>query len=293
MSAQTPFPGHAFAPLGSHRVLRVGYGTMQLEHTEPETATRVLRRAIELGVDHLDTAEFYGNGVVNGAIRAALHPYPEGLQIVAKVGAEHTGTGLIPAQRPEQLRVGIEANLTSLGVERLAVVNLRRVDAGPGIVATGDQVVDLDSQLAVLAALRDEGKIGGIGLSNVSSAQLRQAASAEIACVQNLYNLLERDDEPTLRECERLGIAWVPFFPLGSAFAQRTSVTRDPVVTEHAARLAMTPAQAGLAWQLAHSSQTMLISGTRSVEHLTENMDTLHVELDDAAIAAFDRLAAK
>lgn len=283
---------HAFGALGPKRVLRVGYGAMQLEHAEPEAATRVLRRAVELGVDHVDTAEFYGNGSVNRAIRAALHPYPEGLQLVSKVGAEHTGTGLVPAQRPEQLRAAVEANLASLEVERLAVVNLRRVDVAPGIVATGEQLVDLDSQLAELTALRDEGKIGGIGLSHVSPDQLRRAGPAGIVCVQNLYNLLERDHEPTLRECERLGIAWVPFFPLGSAFVQRTNVTDSPVVISHAARLAITPAQAGLAWLLAHSPRTLLIPGTRSVEHLDENMQTLRCTLDDAAMAAFDRLAA-
>jgi aryl-alcohol dehydrogenase-like predicted oxidoreductase len=286
----TSLSDYAFAPLGSRRVMRVGYGAMQLEHAEPDAATRVLRRAVELGVDHIDTAEFYGDGVVNRAIRTALYPYPEELQLVSKIGAEHTGAGLVPAQRPEQLRAAIEANLASLGVDRLPVVNLRRVDTKPGIVATGDQLVDLDSQLAELTTLRDKGKIGGIGLSNVSLAQLRQAAPAGIACVQNLYNLLERDAEPTLRECERLGIAWVPFCPLGSAFANWANVADSPVVIEHAARLGITPAQAGLAWLLGHSSRTLLIPGTRSVEHLAENLDTARIELDDAAVSAFDRL---
>lgn len=286
----TSLSDYAFAPLGSRRVMRVGYGAMQLEHAEPDAATRVLRRAVELGVDHIDTAEFYGDGVVNRAIRTALYPYPEELQLVSKIGAEHTGAGLVPAQRPEQLRAAIEANLASLGVDRLPVVNLRRVDTKPGIVATGDQLVDLDSQLAELTTLRDKGKIGGIGLSNVSLAQLRRAAPAGIACVQNLYNLLERDAEPTLRECERLGIAWVPFCPLGSAFANWANVADSPVVIEHAARLGITPAQAGLAWLLGHSSRTLLIPGTRSVEHLAENLDTARIELDDAAVSAFDRL---
>jgi aryl-alcohol dehydrogenase-like predicted oxidoreductase len=286
----TSLSDYAFAPLGSRRVMRVGYGAMQLEHAEPDAATRVLRRAVELGVDHIDTAEFYGDGVVNRAIRTALYPYPEELQLVSKIGAEHTGAGLVPAQRPEQLRAAIEANLASLGVDRLPVVNLRRVDTKPGIVATGDQLVDLDSQLAELTTLRDKGKIGGIGLSNVSLAQLRRAAPTGIACVQNLYNLLERDAEPTLRECERLAIAWVPFCPLGSAFANWANVADSPVVIEHAARLGITPAQAGLAWLLGHSSRTLLIPGTRSVEHLAENLDTARIELDDAAVSAFDRL---
>lgn len=287
-----PLPDHAFGLLGTQRVFRVGYGAMQLEHAEPAVATQVLRRAIELGVDHLDTAQFYGNGLVNRAIRTALHPYPEGLRLVSKVGATHTGTELTPAQRPEQLRADIEANLASLGVDHLAVVNLRRLDAQPGIIATDDQVVDLDSQLAELTTLRDEGKIGGIGLSNVNPAQVRQGAPAGIACVQNIYNLLERDQEQTLRECERLAIAWVPFFPLGSAFAQRTKVTEAPTVTRHAARLGITPAQAGLAWLLKQSPRTLLIPGTRSLEHLAENVDAIRIELDDAAIAALDQPAA-
>jgi pyridoxine 4-dehydrogenase len=292
MLTAASFPEGAFAPLGPHRVMRVGYGAMQLEHAEPDAAARLLRRAIELGVDHIDTAEFYGNGLVNRTIRTALYPYPDGLQLVSKVGAQHNGTGLTPAQRPEQLRAGIEANLASLDVETLAVVNLRRVDSAPGIVATGEQVVDLDSQLSELATLRDEGKIEGIGLSNVSVAQLRQAVPAGIACVQNLYNLLERDTEPTLRECERLGIAWVPFCPLGSAFATWANVTDAPVVVEHATRLGISPGQAGLAWLLMHSPRTLLIPGTRSVEHLAENLETARIELDDAALAAFDQLAA-
>jgi pyridoxine 4-dehydrogenase len=141
-------------------------------------------------------------------------------------------------------------------------------------------------------ALRAEGKIAGIGLSNVSAAQLRQAAPADIACVQNLYNLLERDQEPTVRECQRLGIAFVPFFLLGSAFAQRPKVTDNPVVTEHAARLTITAAQAGLAWLLGHSPQTLLIPGTRNVDHLAMNIDTLNINLDGPAIPAFDLLAA-
>jgi pyridoxine 4-dehydrogenase len=287
----TPLTDQLFAPLGSYQVRRVGYGAMQLEHAEPDDATRLLRRAIELGVDHIDTAEFYGNGLVNRAIRTALHPYPDGLRLVTKIGAVHTGAGLAPSQRPEQLRAAVEANLASLGVDRLAVVNLRRLDARPGIVATGDQLVDLDSQLAELVALRAEGKIDDIGLSSVSAAQLRQAAPVGIACVQNLYNVLERDQEPVLRECERLGVAWVPYFPLGSGFAQRTNVTGSPVVIEHAARLGITPSQAGLAWLLGHSPRTLLIPGTRSIAHLVENVAAAGIQLDDDAVAAFDRLA--
>ncbi len=292
MPSPAAFPVRAFASLGKHRVLRVGYGAMQLEHAASDAATRVLRHAVELGVNHIDTAQFYGNGRVNALIRAALHPYPAGIQLVSKVGARHTGSALQPAQRPDELRAQVESNLAALETDRLSVVNLRRLDTRPGIVATGDQVVDLDSQLAELVTLRDEGKVEGIGLSQVDGVQLRQAAPAGIVCVQNIYNLLERDHEPTLNECEQLDIAWVPFFPLGSAFADRTKVTDSPVVIEHATRLGLTPAQAALAWLLGHSPRTLLIPGTRTLDHLAENVDAARVTLDDTARAAFDGLAA-
>ncbi len=286
------YPDNAFAGLGSHRVLRVGYGAMQLEHVGTEASVRVLRRAVDLGVDHIDTAEFYGGGSVNRVIREALHPYPDGLQLVSKVGARHTDSGLVPAQRPEQLRADVESNLTTLGADHLPVVNLRRLDTRPGIVAEGDQVIDIDDQLAELGALRDEGKIGAIGLSSVNAAQVRHAAPMGLACVQNLYNLLERGHEPVLAESERLGIAWVPFFPLGSGFAQGVEVTSNPVVVEHAARLGITPAQAALAWLLAHSPRTLLIPGTSSVPHLIDNIGAARVTLDGRASDAFDDLAA-
>jgi len=211
---------HTTGRLGGRRVGRVGYGARQLVQSGGsgrDNGLSVLRRAIELGVDHIDTADFYGAGVVNDLIRAALHPYTEGLAIVSKVGvAHHEELGLVPAQKPEELRAGVEANLRRLGIERLAAVNLRRVDTGPRLLATGDQQVDLDTQLAELVALRDEGKIGGIGLSNVNLVQLRGALPAGIVCVQNMYNLLEREYEPVFEECRQHDLAWVPFFPLGS-----------------------------------------------------------------------------
>ncbi|SUA42898.1 Putative oxidoreductase YdbC [Nocardia africana] len=160
--------------LAGRAVGRIGYGAMQLESGADGVA--VLRRAVELGVSHIDTAGFYGNGSVNALLREALHPYPDDLLLVDKVGAMHTGDGLVPAQRPGQLRAAVEADLRALGAEQLAVVNLRRVDGPPGIVATGDQIVDLDDQLAELMSLRDEGKVGAIGLSNVTVEQLRRAA---------------------------------------------------------------------------------------------------------------------
>jgi hypothetical protein len=185
----------------------------------------------------------------------------------------------------------VEANLASLGTDRLSVVNLRRLDAPPGIIAEGEQRVDLDDQLAELSALRDEGKIGGIGLSNVSAGQLRQALPTGIACVQNSYSVLDRTAEPVLDECREHGIAWVPFFPLGSAgFRNLPRVTDDPTVRAVAAELGVTPAQVGLAWQLAHYERTLLIPGTASPAHLAENIAVGEIKLPGESLAALDAL---
>jgi pyridoxine 4-dehydrogenase len=284
--------GYGYGKLGDHDVLRIGFGAMQLEHGDPADAVKVLRRAVELGVDHLDTAQFYGAGTVNDLIRTALHPYADSLRIVTKVGAvTHPTERLIAAQKPAELRAAVEENLRALDTERLAVVNLRRADMPPGITAAGDQVVDLDAQLAELIALRDEGKIGGIGLSHVSLAQLRQALPAGIVCVQNMHNVLTRGHEDVLAECAEHGIAWVPFFPLGSAFDRLPNVTDNPVVIAHAGRLGITPAQAGLAWLLGHSPVTLLIPGTRDLGHLADNVAVARIELDQRATTSLDALA--
>jgi aryl-alcohol dehydrogenase-like predicted oxidoreductase len=286
----TKSQAYAYGKLGDHDVLRVGFGAMQLEHGDPADAVKVLHRAVELGVDHLDTAQFYGR--VNDLIRTALHPYADSLQIVTKAGAvTHPTERLVAAQKPAQLRASVEENLRALDTEHLAVVNLRRLDMPPGITATGDQVVDLDSQLAELIALRDEGKIGGIGLSNVGLAQLRRALPAGIVCVQNMYNVLNRGQEDVLTECAEQGVAWVPYFPLGSAFDRLPNVTDNPVVIAHAQRLGITPAQAGLAWLLGHSPATLLIPGTRNLAHLADNVAVAGIELDQEATTAFDALA--
>lgn len=199
--------------IGSHPVARMGYGAMQLFETSPQDAAAVLRRAIDLGVNHIDTASFYGPGEVNRRIRAALAPYPDDLVIVSKVGARYTGEQpipLAPAQRPSELRAAVEDDLRQLGLDRVPVVNLRRLDSGIGMAAEGDQIVDLDDQLAEMIALRDEGKIGAIGLSSVSLDVLRRALPAGIACVQNAYSLLDRSQEAALELCVDEGIAWVP-----------------------------------------------------------------------------------
>ena len=284
--------------LAGHPVARVGFGAMQLAErpgrpaVATDVAVAILRTAVDSGVNHIDTAQFYGAGTANALIRAALHPYPDDLLLVSKVGAVHDEhSGLVLAQRPEQLRASVEANLATLGVDRLAVVNLRRADAPPGIIAEGDQRVDLDSQLAELVALRDEGKIDGIGLSNVSAGQLRKALPAGIACVQNAHSPLDRASEPVLDLCRELDIAWVPFFPLGSAFPGLPKVTEQPAVLAAAGRLGVIPAQIGLAWHLAHYERTLLIPGTADPAHLAENLAAATVRLDDDTKAALDALA--
>ena len=269
---------------------------MQIERAgiDKDAALAILRQAVRAGVNHLDTAEFYGD--CNELIRAALAPYDDRLVLATKVGAVRDPDAkpfpLVPAQRPAELRAQVEANLASLGTDRLGVVNLRRLDARPGLVATGEQLVDLDDQLAELGALRDAGKIDGIGLSNVSADQLRHALPAGIACVQNSYSALDRTAEPVLDACREHGVAWVPFFPLGSAgFGNMSRVTDDPTVRAIAVELGATPAQVGLAWQLAHYDKTLLIPGTANPAHLAENIAAGDVKLPAASIAAIDHLS--
>jgi len=295
MTAPGPVPGGT-AKLAGHPVARIGFGVMHLgnhEKVSADAAVAILRAAIEAGVNHLDTAQFYGQ--CNDLIRTALAPYPADLVLVSKVGAVHDATAkppLVPAQRPAELRAQVEANLAALATDRLGVVNLRRVDAPPGIIATGDQVVNLDDQLAELIALRQEGKLDGIGLSNVSAPQLTQALPAGIACVQNSYSVLDRAAEPVLALCREHAIAWTPFFPLGSAgFASTPKVTDNPTVQAIAAALAATPAQVGLAWQLAHYDNTLLIPGTANLAHLTENLAAGALKLPEDSRTTLDHLA--
>jgi pyridoxine 4-dehydrogenase len=286
------------ARLAGRPVARIGYGAMQLPGPgvlgpprDRAVALAVLRRAVELGVNHIDTAQYYGPDVANELIHAALHPYPEDLVLVTKVGAERDRQGRwILAQRPHQLRAGVEANLRSLEVERIGVVNLRLLgnerDRGDRA-----QSVDLESQLAEMIALRAEGKIGAIGVSAVNMDQLRRALPAGIACVQNAFNLLDRGGEPLLDLCREHNVAWVPYFPLGSAFAGAARVTEHPAVMAAAAAQDATPAQVGLAWLLAHDPHILLIPGTSSLEHLVENVATSDVRLDADTMAVLDGLA--
>ncbi|MGC4936539.1 aldo/keto reductase [Kribbella sp. DT2] len=279
--------------LGQHEIGRIGYGAMQLRTVDATAAVALLRRAVELGINHLDTASFYGNATVNGHVRAALHPYADDLVIVSKVGARHIDAPveLALAQRPEQLREQVHLDLRSLGLDQVPVVNLRRADHGPGLTAEGDQVVPIDDQLAELIALRTEGLIGAIGLSTVSTEQIQRALPAGIVCVQNAYSLIDRSSEEQLRLCADHGIAWIPYFPLGSAFNRIPSPVDHPVVQQMAARRRLSPAAICLAWILAHDKHTALIPGTRSVDHLEENLRTADVHLDADALAQLDAIA--
>ena len=280
--------------LAGRPVARIGFGAMQLPGPgvwgpprDRDTAVAVLRTAVELGVNHIDTAQYYGPDVANELIHAALHPYPDDLVLVSKVGAERDATGgWISAQRPEQLRAGVEANLRSLAIERLGAVNLRLAGGA------GEPGVDLDSQLAEMVALRDEGKIGGIGISNVTAEQLRHALPVGLVCVQNPYSVLDRSGEPLLQLCREHDIAWVPFFPLGSAIPGLPKVTEHPAVIAAAAAVGATPAQVGLAWLLAHDPRVLLIAGTSSLSHLSENIATGAVQLDADTMEILDSLDA-
>jgi pyridoxine 4-dehydrogenase len=285
------------APLAGRTVSRVGYGAMQLERLreDRDAALALLRHAIDLGVDHIDTAEFYGNTFVNGLIRDALRPGDDVL-VVSKVGADPNPEGPIPlrpAQRPHELRASVEDNLKTLGTEQIGVVNLRRMDTRPGMLAEGVQLVDLDDQLEVMTAMRDEGKIGAIGLSSVTLEILRRALPAGIACVQNAYSLVSREDEDMLELCVAEDIAWVPFFPLGGAFPGLPKVTDEPAVHTVAESLGATPSQVGLAWLLHHAPNVHLIPGTATAGHLEENIAAGSISFDDTTLATLDAVPSR
>ena len=288
-----PRPGGTFR-LGGRAVARIGYGAMALERFAADlpAGERLLRQAVELGVDHIDTADFYGDSTANELIRRAIRPADD-VVVVSKVGAVRNPAGplpLRPAQKPHELRAAVEDNLRTLGRDRIDVVNLRRLDVGPGVKAEGDQRVDLDDQLAVMTALREEGLIGAIGLSAVGTDTLRRAMPAGIACVQNAYGLVARQFEDMLELCAAEGIAWVPFFPLGSAFPGVPKVAEQPEVQAVAAGLGVTPAQVGLAWLLRHAPNTLLIPGTGNAAHLAENVAVGDIVIDEATTAELDGL---
>jgi pyridoxine 4-dehydrogenase len=283
--------GGSFA-LGSWRVRRAGYGAMQLAGDgvfgpprDRDEALRVLRAAVDAGVDHIDTAQFYGPGTVNQLIREALHPYPEGLAIVSKVAARRDASGaVLRYDDPDQLRQGLEENLATLGTDRLAAVNLRVMDPAE---VPGER---FDAQLAALIKAREEGLIDGVGLSNISREQLlRAVGQTEIVCVQNLFNLADQRSADVLAECAERGIAFVPFCPLGFPGPVRKHLLDSPVLAALAARLHATPVQIALAWLLDLAPNILLIPGTQTRAHLTENLGASNVPLDDAARAELTR----
>ena len=278
-------------PLGSYTVGRVGFGAMQLPGPgvfgpprDHDQAIAVLRRAIELGINHIDTAQFYGPDVANELIREALHPYPANLALVSKVGGRRGDNGeWLPDQEPDALRASLEENLRTLAVDQLAAVNLRvqDPDGDPNQPARVDREL-FDRQLTTMITARDEGLIGGIGLSSITLEHLQIALDrTEIVCVQNAYNLADRTSQPVLDACVANAIAFVPFFPLGSAFAPDNPVLGDPAVQREAAKLDRTPAQIALAWTLSVAPNVLLIPGTSSVSHLEENTAVADIELDD------------
>jgi len=277
--------------LADKTVLRVGYGAMQLAGDgvygpprDRDEALAVLRAALDAGVDHIDTAQYYGPGVVNSLIREALFPYPDGLALVSKVAARRDDSGgALPCDDPDQLRAGVEENLATLGVEQLTAVNLRVLDN-----AVPDQrFVD---QLGALVAARDDGLIAGVGVSNVTHRHLLMALDVtDIVCVQNVYNLANRASSPVLEECTARGIPFVPFCPLGWPNAQHDAIRTDPVVNRVAASHGATPAQIALAWLLAIADNVLLIPGTSSRGHLVENLATGSLSLHANDIASLNQ----
>ncbi|MBY0558935.1 aldo/keto reductase family oxidoreductase [Hyphomicrobium sp.] len=274
--------------LGDRTVNRMGYGAMRLAGPgvfgppkDRDAAIAVLRAAVASGVNHIDTSDYYGPHVTNQIICEALHPYPDDLVIVTKVGAVRGDDGSwIPALRPTDIRQAVYDNLRNLKLDRIEVVNLRlggfdRPIEGP-----------LDAQMEALAELQRQGLVRQIGLSNVTSGQLKQARTfADIVCVQNLYNLVHREDDALLDELENLGIAYVPFFPLGG-FTPIQSSRLSEIATE----LGATPMQVALAWLLRRGPHILLIPGTGSVAHLRENLAAAELKLSDGMVARLDML---
>ena len=287
-------------PLGSFHVGRVGFGAMQLPGPgvfgpprDHDQAIAVLRRAIELGINHIDTAQFYGPNVSNELIREALHPYPKDLALVSKVGGRRDDQGnWLPAQEPDHLRSDIESNLRTLDTDQLAAVNLR-VFGGYDASVPGTLDRELfDRQLSAMIKARDEGLIAGIGLSSISVEHLQFALDrTEIVTVQNAYNLVDRTSQPVLEACVEHGVSFVPFFPLGSGFTADNPVLGHPAVQREASKLGRTPAQIALAWTLSVAPNVLLIPGTSSVSHLEENTAVADIELDDETKQQLDAAA--
>ncbi|MGA7199065.1 MAG: aldo/keto reductase family oxidoreductase [Roseiarcus sp.] len=278
--------------LGDRAVNRMGYGAMQLAGPgvfgppkDRAAALAVLREAVASGVDHIDTSDFYGPHITNQLIREALHPYPDDLVIVTKVGAVRgADASWNPAMSPADLTRAVHDNLRNLGVESLDVVNLRLMGR-----VHGPSEGSLEEPFTALAELRRQGLIRHLGLSNVTSAQVAEARGiAEVVCVQNLYNVVHREDNALIDELQDMGVAYVPFFPLGG-FTPLQSSTLSDVARD----LGATPMQAALAWLLHRAPNILLIPGTSSLGHLRENLGAASLRLSDEALARLDSIGEK
>jgi len=278
--------------LGNRRVNRLGYGAMQLAGPgvfgppeNPEAAMAVLREAVASGVNHIDTSDFYGPHHTNQIIRKALHPYPDDLVIVTKIGASRGADGSwLPAFTAEELTRAVHDNLRNLGLDVLEVVNLRAMFSVHG-PAEGS----LEAPLSVLADLQRKGLVRHIGLSNVTAAQVTEGRKiCEIVCVQNQYNLAHRRDDTLIDDLVRNNIAFAPFFPLGGFNPLQSSALSDV-----ARRLNATPMQVALAWLLRRAPNVLLIPGTSSVGHLRENLAAGQLELPADAVTALDSVGTR
>ncbi|WP_369915080.1 aldo/keto reductase family oxidoreductase [Xanthomonas sp. NCPPB 3005] len=275
--------------LGDRTVTRIGYGAMQLAGPgvfgppkDRDAALAVLREAVASGVDHIDTSDFYGPHITNQLIREALHPYPQQLTIVTKVGAVRgDDASWLPAQSPAELTQAVHDNLRNLGVEVLDVVNLRVM-----LDAYKPSEGSIEAQFSALAELQQRGLIRHLGISNATAAQVQEARGiAKVVCVQNHYNLAHRADDALIDALGRDGIAYVPFFPLGG-FSPLQSDSLSSIAQDLGAK----PMQVALAWLLARAPNILLIPGTSSVAHLRENLAAAELSLSDDVLAALDRI---
>ena len=288
MTKQMDLGGTFTFPGTATTVNRMGYGAMQLAGPEVfgpprdmDAAVAVLREAVAVGVNHIDTSDYYGPYVVNRIIKRALHPYPDNLVIVTKVGARRgEDKSWIPAHSPQELISAVHDNLRNLGVDKLDAVNLR---VGGMMAPTAGSI---EEPLTALAELKGQGLIRHIGLSNVSPEQVAEGQRiTEIVCVQNLYNLAQRNDDGLIHDLAKQGIAYVPFFPLGG-FSPLQSSKLDAA----AASLKTTPMKVALAWLLQRSPNILLIPGTSSIKHLRENLEAATLQIPSAIIADLDSI---
>ena len=285
----TTLPGGTFTMGQDLTVTRMGYGAMQLAGpnvfgppADRDAAIAVLREVVKLGITHIDTSDYYGPYVTNQIIKEALHPYPEGLHIVTKVGARRDAQGGVSAaMASDELRQAVHDNLDHLGLDALDVVNLRNMNF------EGSELRSIAEPFTVLAELQREGLIKHLGLSTVSGEQIQEAQSiAPVVCVQNLYNIANRGDDELIDSLAAQGIAYVPYFPLGG-FSPLQSATLASV----AERLGATQMALALAWLLQRSENVLLISGTSSVAHLRENVAGAGLRIPEAELAELDTVA--